>query len=238
MNCEEMRAKLDAYMDGELAEAELRAMEDHAAACEDCRGEWATAQLVREALADLPDEVDVPLSAQAAWRSAVRAEAKRQRNRRWLRWGYAAAAALVLALGAAAVLGGIPGRRAAEPITLAAAPTQAVVAYDGDAAAAALLQDEAYAAWKKYAAEDFDAACASVEALAEEYGGEYSAEKRQEPDRPGEDWAVYRVELPREYLEDFLSAASHLGAEEDSETMDTAGDSALVYIQIDERIPE
>ena len=35
MDCEKLRSQLDAYLDGELSEAEARALEDHAKAC-DC----------------------------------------------------------------------------------------------------------------------------------------------------------------------------------------------------------
>ena len=107
---------------------------------------------------------------------------------------------------------------------LDAAPTEAVVARDGKMDAA--VSEEVYAAWKKYDTADFSAACASVEALIQEYSGTF------EPVNLDDGPMIYRIELPREYLEDFLSAVSHVGAEQDSETMDTQGETALVYIQI------
>ncbi len=257
MNCEQLRRLLDAYMDGELSDAQLREMEAHAAACEDCRREFEAAKLVRDALGSLPEEVDVPLEAQASWRRAVREEAgrdawpdertaayvraKRNSSHRWMRAVYAVAAALVLVLGATAMLGRMPARKAVEPLMVAASedaasesgaaaasPTQAVVARDGDVEASTLLQDESYAARKAYGAEDFAAACATVEELTEEYGGKFTT------DQTGGGWAVYRVELPREYLEDFLSAVSHVGEEQNSESADVAGDTAVVYIEINE----
>ena len=227
MNCEEMRVRLDAYIDGELTEDEMCAVEAHAAACEDCGRELETARFVRDALGELDKEVAVPLPAHVGWQKAVRAEAKRRASRRWVRAAYAVAAALVLVIGAMAVMQRMPGTREAEPMTVAAAPTEAVIARDGEMETAALAaEEEAYAAWKKYDAADFDAACASVEALAQEYSGSFETGNLDEGPM------VYRVELPREYLEDFLSAVSHVGAEQDSETMDTQGETALVYIQI------
>lgn len=227
MTCEEMRARLDAYIDGELSADEMRAMEDHAAACVNCARELEMAKLVRDALGEMDREVAVPLQVQAGWRNAVRAEAKRKRNRRWMRVAYAAAAALVLVIGAAALMRNMPARQDAQQLTIAAAPTEAVVARDGEMEPMSLsLEEDAYAAWKKYDAEDFDAACLSVEALTEEYSGSF-----QMVNLDGGPM-VYRIELPREYLEDFLSAVSHIGAEQDSETMDTQGETALVYIQI------
>ena len=104
MNCEQMRAMLDAYIDGELSAEEMRALRDHAAACENCRSELEAAELVRDALAHMDDDVSVPLEAQAAWRNAVRAEAGKRSRRRVLRVVYGLAAALVVAIGCTAVL--------------------------------------------------------------------------------------------------------------------------------------
>ena len=227
MNCDEMRARLDAYIDGELTMDEMRAVEAHAAGCEACGRELTAAKFVRDALGELGDEVAVPLPAHVGWQRAVRAEAKRGSNRRRMRAVYAAAAALVLVIGAFTILRSMPARQDDSAMMLAAMPTEAVVARDGDMqAAAVVVEEEAYAAWKKYDAEDFDAACLSVEQLIEEYSGSF------QPVGLDEGPMVYRIELPREYLEDFLSAVSHVGAEQDSETMDTQGDTALVYIQI------
>ena len=108
MNCEEMRAKLDAYIDGELTQDEMRAVEAHAAACEDCGRELQMAKFVRDALGELDEEVAVPLPAHVGWQKAVCAEAKRKANRRWLRAVYAAAAALVLVIGAMAIMQRMP----------------------------------------------------------------------------------------------------------------------------------
>ena len=229
MNCEEMRAKLDAYIDGELTQEEMRAIEAHAAACEDCGRELVTAKLVRDALGELNEEIAVPLPAHVGWQKAVRAEAKRRANRRWMHAAYAVAAALVLMIGATAILRGMPARQDAEPMTLAAVPTDAVIARDGEMDTAALaVEEEDYAAWKKYDAADFSAACASVEQLILEYSGSFQTVNL------GEGPMIYRIELPMEYLEDFLSAVSYVGTEQDSETMDTQGETALVYIQINE----
>lgn len=264
MNCEQLRAKLDAYMDGELSDVELREMEAHAATCESCRLEFQSARLVRETLADLPEEVAVPLDVQAGWRRAVREEAKRggvsstsehvaanehaaaKPKRRWLRAVYAVAAALVLVIGASAMMNGVTDRMSVRsnsnemesmaldevpelpaPLAAAALPTSAVIASDGEIANAEFAPDEAYAARREYIADDLDGACASVEALVEEYSGSCTSERSA-------GGATYRVELPREYLDDFLSAVSHVGAEQEAESADAEGDTAVVYIQIDE----
>ena len=236
MNCEEMRAKLDAYIDGELSQDALRAFEEHAAACAECKRELELAKLVRDALEEMPDEAAVPLNVQASWRNAVRAEAKRKKNRRWMRAAYGIAAALVVVIGATAMMRNMPAPDQLQTERrIAVEPTDAVVARDGELEAAAIAVEEGdYAAWKKYQTEDMGSACVSVEALIQEYSGGYTLHMYTEDGQPGSDYVIYRIELPREYLSDFLSAVSHIGAEQDSETMDTQGETALVYIQINE----
>ena len=235
MNCAEMRANLDAYIDGELSPDALRAFEEHAAACAECGRELELAKLVRDALGEMPEEAAVPLNVQAGWRSAVRAEAKRRKSRRWMRAAYGIAAALVLVIGATAVMRNMPEPELLQAERIAVEPTDAVVARDGDLETVALAMEEGdYAAWKKYLAGDMGAACASVEALIQEYSGGYTLHLYEEEGRTGADYAIYRIELPKEYLDDFLSAVSHIGTEQDSETTDTRGDTALVYIQINE----
>lgn len=261
MDCEQLRAKLDAYMDGELSPAELAALEAHAVSCENCARELAAARLTREALKSLGDEVSVPLPLQASWRRAVREEAakreRRAKGRRWLRIAYGAAAALLLVFGATALLRNLPkdepmtiaieqeldageqppvaqARGAAiEPQAVLALPTEAVVASDGEAEdAPALPQGETYAARKKFSTPDADAhalACETVEALTEEYSGSFEVEPATEDSAT----AIYRVELPSVYLDEFLSAVAHVGVELDSETREPAGEAALIYIQID-----
>ena len=81
MNCEEARLLFDAYVDGELSEEEKRALIDHALACEACAQELQAAELLKDTLAHLDDDVQVPLQAQAAWRNAIRAEAKKKNTK-------------------------------------------------------------------------------------------------------------------------------------------------------------
>lgn len=257
MDCEQLRAKLDAYMDGELTPAELTALEAHTETCADCARELKAASLMREALAALGDEVNVPLPLQASWRRAVREEAarnaRRAKGRRLLRIAYGAAAALMLAFGATALLRDkpqdvpltIPAEEApsvSEEALLpeargagigVASPTDAVVASDGIGQGAPTLpQAENYAAWKKFSTPDFDAhmqACDTVQALTEEYSGSLEIE----PAADDSITVIYRIELPGVYLDEFLSAVAHVGTELDSETRETTEETALIYIQID-----
>ena len=239
MNCEQMRAMLDAYIDGELSEEEMRALRDHAAACEDCKRELEAAELLRDALAHMDDDVSVPLEAQAAWRKAVRAEAGKRSRRRVLRVAYGLAAALVVAIGCTAVLrsDALKPQNALTPNAGAQARavefTEMMVATDGEADAVQAtysLSAEDYAAWKKYGVADFDRACQTLEELTAEYSGTATTD-RGEADRE----AMYRIELPAAYMEDFLNAASLLGTELDSELREESGETAVIYIKLTEQ---
>lgn len=102
MKCEEFMQMLDAYIDGALDGGKRVEMENHAAECASCKEEMDAAVQLSRMLADLDEEVSVPLEAQAAWRKAVRAEAKLPRNRLngWVRsLGTVAAALVVLVVG-------------------------------------------------------------------------------------------------------------------------------------------
>ena len=225
MDCEGLRARLDAYIDGELPEEEARALVNHAKACDACRRELEAAELLRDALANLDENVSVPLEAQAAWRGVVRAEAKRRAIRKWTRLACAAAAALVLVLGGSLMLKGAPQDGQTQPLALSvdSDTAEGLIARDGgDVVHAESEPEDAYAAWKKIATDQPAAALETLEALAEEYNGECAVE--------GED--VCRIALPCAYLEDFLNAASRIGTELDSETGDTSADTAIVYIQL------
>ena len=239
MNCEQMRAMMDAYIDGELSEEEVRALRDHAAACEDCKRELEAAELLRDALAHMDDDVSVPLEAQAAWRKAIRAEAGKRSKKRALRVVYGLAAALVVAIGCTAVLrsDALNPQNAVTPNAGAQARavefTEMMVATDGEADAVQAtysLSAEDYAAWKKYGVVDFDRACQTLEELTAEYSGTATTD-REEADRE----AMYRIELPSAYMEDFLNAARLLGTELDSELREESGETAVIYIQLTEQ---
>lgn len=226
MDCEGLRSRLDAYIDGELAEDEARALVEHARGCEACRRELECAELVRDALGEMDRDVKVPLEAQAAWRGAIRAEAQRTRRRRWMRAAYAAAAALVIVIGAGTAMQHTPEAARPLPALTPESVDAGVIARDGDLGTAEphVEQEEAYAAWKKIAVADVQAAADTLRDLAAEYSG--SCE---------EEGGAVRIELPGAYLEDFLTAASRIGTELDSETGAGSSETAIVYIQIQEQ---
>ena len=178
MVCDEARMLLDALVDGELSaeqEAELIA---HVHACEACMEEYKAAMLLKDCLKDMDEDIAVPLEAQAAWRRAIHAEAKRKLSRRWMRVASIAAVMLVLVGG----MGLVTKDRAPAALTVpktmemsvkSAAPVE-LIAADGDmqdAAAAAGVADNGYTARKKFTAADLQAAGEAVEMLSAEYSG-------------------------------------------------------------------
>lgn len=102
MDCMRYRAHLDEWIDGMLDEETAAQMQAHADSCPDCAEE---ARLLRETLNmlhSLDDDISVPLQTQAAWRKAVRTEARRQRSKRFsgiFRAAGSVAAALVVLAG-------------------------------------------------------------------------------------------------------------------------------------------
>lgn len=104
MKCSDTGALLDLLMDGALREDQLEALEAHARECPECAAQLEAARALSALMDELPPEVDVPLTAQAAWRGAVRDEAKARRTRRLTRWVSAVAAGAVLVVGVGATV--------------------------------------------------------------------------------------------------------------------------------------
>ena len=98
MKCSEFETRIDALIDGELSEKSRAEMEAHAESCEDCAEKLRAAKMLQDVLSHMDDLVAVPLQAQAGWRRAVAAEAKRKRFSRIYRIAGAVAAALVVAV--------------------------------------------------------------------------------------------------------------------------------------------
>lgn len=80
-SCEKLSALLDAFIDGELPEAEMDQVRRHLAECEDCRAYVADAFAMREAFADLAD-VQVPEDFTRSVMDAVRSAPPQARSKR------------------------------------------------------------------------------------------------------------------------------------------------------------
>jgi len=107
-----------------------------------------------------------------------------------------------------------------------------MIARDGSPqTVAASASDEAYAAMKKIETEDFDQVCMAIEQLCGEYSGKLTAELAEGERRE----ISYRIEMPYEYMGDFLNASSRIGDEIDSQLDDAARETALILIRICEK---
>lgn len=233
MNCEEMLRLLDAYIDGALTDEEVCALKAHAKTCESCMRELEAAELLKDTLAHMDDDIAVPLEAQAAWRNAVRKEAAgtKQKNKRvWLRAVYAVAAALVLVLGGNAILHNMPADTNNDDNQLLSmtnvSPNAAhvMIARDGgkQPAYSGEVKQDAYSVWRKIKVDSLADAKEKLKMLSEEYNGVFSMD--------GED--ICRIELPYEYMEDFLKASSRVGNELYLEISDEEALTAVVLVQL------
>lgn len=100
MNCTQMDRLLDAMLDGTLAADDLTAVEAHCEHCAACAEKLKANRQLMRVFAEMAPEMDVPLTAQAAWRSAVKKEERGAGHRRIYRLASGIAAALVVAVGA------------------------------------------------------------------------------------------------------------------------------------------
>lgn len=82
MDCLRYREHLDEWIDGMLSEEMAAQMQAHADRCPDCADEARLARETLDLIHSLEDDIPVPLQAQAAWRSAVRAEAQQVRRQK------------------------------------------------------------------------------------------------------------------------------------------------------------
>lgn len=139
MNCAQANEWLDCLMDGELTDDERRRLEAHAATCPACDEQLRATLTMKALFDDMPAEADVPLAAQAKWRDAVRAEAKRDKTRRLTRWIGTAAAALLLVAG---IGWGLNARDIPRTIETRQAATDSARAYEAaDTGADAIIGD-------------------------------------------------------------------------------------------------
>lgn len=104
MNCSQFSDLLDAYIDGEMDDVAREGFEKHAKECESCMNQLRAAEQLRDFLSQMDDDIAVPLPAQAAWRSAVRQEARRRTLKRIYSAAGAVAAACILTLGVTTML--------------------------------------------------------------------------------------------------------------------------------------
>src|SRR5262249_30358464 len=101
MQCEEVRPRLEAYIDGELPEAERTALQEHLSGCIDCGPEAAAHERLREDVRQFASDYRAPAGLRSQIRDAIRRETSRSpaawRAPGWL--AYAASLLLAVAVG-------------------------------------------------------------------------------------------------------------------------------------------
>lgn len=110
MDCNQVNGMLDLLMDGALDDAGRSALEAHGRDCPECAAAIRSTLQMKALFDQMEPEADVPLEAQARWRAAVKAEARQQRQKRMRRWiaSVAAAAVVLVGIGAAFTMKGAP----------------------------------------------------------------------------------------------------------------------------------
>ena len=209
MNCSDFNQMLDLYIDGELDDSQRKAFEAHAAQCKDCGEKLVAAEQLREVLSHMDDDISVPLPAQAAWRSAVRAEAKRNRMKKIYSICGAVAAVCVLTVGLTAMLGqDVPG-------TISTVSPR--VETDGISEDAAIEQNIALTSSKARSVEYIERSIEAEDpAQAYEYLRDVIAEYGGTIERESEgDVQKVFVQIPGENAVDFISAVDSIGVSAD-----------------------
>ena len=238
MKCEDFIRLIDAYIDGELDQDTVSEMLDHARECENCARELSAAEMLRDTLSGIDENIVPPLPAQAAWRNAIKAEARRKRMGRIYKICASAAAAVVLMVGLYAGLNAFDNN-AKQPETSVATEAGAgfvFVATDGSdatpapAARTISIADENEVAGStasvKLTAADPSAACESIISMADEFYG-YSEIQG------GSDDNVYLTAyIPAESIDQFVDSLGLVGEVAEYRFNDAESTTVTVTITI------
>lgn len=232
MDCNGFAKLLDAFTDGELNGARRAEFLKHAAECPDCARELEAAKTLQDVLGDMR-ETPVPLKAQAAWRNAVRAEARRRRGARLRRYA-CMAAALVLALGGVFMLSGKKpaenvGETTALGVIAATDDPASFIAKDGASSSDTAQAD--YDALEKLTVGNLDSASATVEELCGEYGAQYSVDNAS---AGGRREATFRISINGALFDEFLASVKTVGRETDALRGEFGGDRIMFYVRLTE----
>ena len=236
MKCEDFMRLIDAYIDGELDKAQASEMIAHAQECEKCDRELKLAEMLNATLRGMDDEIVPPLAAQAAWRGAVKAEARKSRMKRIYKYCGTAAAALVVLVGCVTLMKPFGGNEKGSDIATANSDSGfTFVATDGNEAAPTAMArtlamgDEASyggtTASVKLSCNAPANACETIIELAGEYGGTSDAPST------GENSAYVTVYIPSGSIEGFIEALGAAGEVTDS-VIEGDGDMITVGITI------
>lgn len=240
VKCDEWLGMLDAFVDDELGKDAREGILRHARACEKCAAELKRAETLKKLLAGLTDGVPVPLGAQVAWRSAIKAEARKKRARGLYRTLGAVAAACVVLVGVATgmnLFGRTPEGDPAAGVANVPAADQSMFAFiatDGDEGPelaralphASAAADRTSAA--RIVADDMAEAVNTVRSLVDEFNGSIDESSINASA------AYLSAFIPAGEYEAFADSLSYAGSAEISEPSGEAGDMVCVTITIQE----
>ena len=237
MKCAEFEARIDALIDGELSEEARAEMEAHAESCEDCAEKLRAAKMLQDVLSHMDDSVAVPLQAQAGWRRAVAAEAKRKRFSRIYRIAGAVAAALVVAVCLPMLLRN-PTKAPEAHVEVDGVEKTAQLGDEAETAALKAADMEAQGemlmatsgmpdAERRVSVENIETAYGYAMDIVKEYSGSVESEAQDAGER-----CAY-VLIPADNAEDFISAIDHLGTVADSSYRnETDGDMVEICVRL------
>lgn len=215
MTCSEFDRLLDLYIDGELDESQRREAEAHAAQCGECADKLKAAVELQGILSHMDDDVSVPLQAQAAWRKAVREEAKRRRLKRIYAFAGAAAAVCVLTLGAVSMMQDQPadlsGARRVETDGVSR-----TAAFDGETASRSVGSAQLSAQYieRVLTVEDVTESLGYLQDIAKEYDARIEREAES-----AQGMHVF-IQVSSESTEEFIRALNAIAAEPDESAYD------------------
>lgn len=255
MNCTQLDQYLDAMMDGTLDADDLRAVEAHCQGCVECAEKLRVNRRMMRMFDEMAPEIDVPLSAQAAWRGAVKREAARGRQRKWYRIVGGLAAAVAVAVIATFALrppsGNPAAQRAADTagVMMEAAEEyalsdDALIETDGameefeafseaaPASFAAEALDKAAPAAAMHeidmVVEDVDRVCDYARDLAQEYAGEIDIQRFEEE---GISCANLYIDLPQANAGEFFEAIRHFDRTDSGlDGIDVTGETSMLLV--------
>lgn len=224
MTCSEFDHLLDRYIDGELNEAQREEVRVHAAQCGECSEKLKAAEELRDILSHMDDDISVPLPAQAAWRKAVREEAKRRKMKSLYAAVGAIAAVCVLTLGISTMMQEKP----VEIASVQRVETDGVTEQTSmDGVMAARSMDMARSAEyveRTVNVENVDEALGYLKDIAAEYGAEIEREAQS-----AQGVNVF-LQVPGDGAEDFISAVDAIGKETDQSGYSLDASAAAVGI--------
>lgn len=226
MKCSEINHLLDLLMDDAISDEQMLQLRMHGESCPECADSIRAALEMKEMFAQMEEEVDVPLAAQAAWRRAVKAEASRKKMNRFYRAAGSIAAIAVLGVGIGWGVNMNNMTPVAQPdtaIVMASGSNEetpmaktAVIQADGEprtaetesiAAARSMSADSAPMHEYQMTVENVDSACNHISDITAEYEG--IIEIQRIDNESGSSANIY-LSLPSENANDFMSAISHL----------------------------